>query len=452
MFIKTIKDKGDEVIASLNKRAVVIVGRAYNSFDKGVNLNIPKKLADLGVISLPMDFLPIENSAVKQDWPNMYWRAGQRILSAAKIIRSNPLLHAVYIGNFSCGPDSFIIKFFEEEMSGKPYLHLELDAHSADAGAITRCEAFLDSIENTEVKGQGSGVRTSEEKLLITISQKKRTVFMPRMSDHSLAVAAAFEHCGIAAEVLPESSGETVDLGKKYVSGKECYPCAVTTGDMIKKIMEPGFDPDRSAFFMPSGAGPCRFGQYNVFHRLVIEDLRLDNLPVFSPNQDENFYDHLKIAGNDFAMRSWKGITAIGLLQKCLHQTRPYEKEKNVSDEIYAMHLTKAYDSLRGADGGIDAVLKRAKVDFENIPRNKDKKPLIAIVGEIFVRSNRFSNEDLVRKIEDVGGEAYLAPVEEWIYYINLMGLRQGLDKKRLVWYDYSSVKEVLSKEDRAQI
>ena len=187
-----------------------------------------------------------------------------------KIIRAHPLLHAVYIGNFSCGPDSFIIKYFEEEMSGKPYLHLELDAHSADAGAITRCEAFLDSIENTEVRGPGSGVRVGR-KLLITNSQIKRTVFIPHMSDHAFALAGAFEYCGRAAEVLPESSGETVDLGKKYVSGKECYPCAVTTGDMIKKIMEPGFDPDRSAFFMPSGAGPCRFGQYNVFHRLVIE-------------------------------------------------------------------------------------------------------------------------------------------------------------------------------------
>ena len=166
-------------------------------------------------------------------------------------------------------------------MSGKPYLHLELDAHSADAGAITRCEAFLDSIENTKTGDSG------------TLPQKKksnghfsaeRTIFLPRMSDHAFAVAAAFEYCGIAAEVLPESTSETVDIGKKYVSGKECYPCAVTTGDMVKKIMEPGFDPDRSAFFMPSGAGPCRFGQYNVFNRLVIKDLGLDNVPVFSPN------------------------------------------------------------------------------------------------------------------------------------------------------------------------
>ena len=442
-FIRAIKDKGHEIISSLKKQAVVIAGRAYNSFDRGVNLDVPKKLADLGVISLPMDFLPDENSAVKQDWPNMYWRAGQRILSAAKIIRANPLLHAVYIGNFSCGPDSFIIKFFDEEMSGKPYLHLELDAHSADAGAITRCEAFLDSIENQvqspKLKVQGKRTISNHPPLVTRYS--KRTIFIPRMSDHAFALAAAFEHCGIAAEVLPESSGDTVDLGKKYVSGKECYPCAVTTGDMVKKIMDPGFNPDRSAFFMPSGSGPCRFGQYNVFHRLVIKDLGLDNVPVFSPNQDEKFYEHLNIAGKDFALRSWKGITAVGLLQKCLHETRPYEKEEGVSGRVYARHLNRAYNSLRGADGDIEAVLKNARADFENIPKNKDNKPLVGIVGEIFVRSNRFSNEDLARKIEKFGGEAYLTPTSEWIYYINLMGLRRVLIKK-----DWSAMITLLSK------
>ena len=439
-FTKKIKNKGREILSSLTERTVVITGRAYNSFDRGVNLDIPRKLSDLGVLSLPMDFLPIENSPVNQDWPNMYWKAGQRILSAAKLIRTNPLLYAVHISNFSCGPDSFIIKFFEEEMYGKPYLHLELDAHSADAGVVTRCEAFLDSIGNTKAKAGSDEIPVRKQRYNSHFSTG-RTIFLPRMSDHSLAIAAAFEFCGTAASVLPESSSESVDMGKKYVSGKECYPCAVTTGDMIKKITEPGFTADKSAFFMPSGSGPCRFGQYNVFHRLVMQDLGLENVPVFSPNQDEHFYEQLKSAGRDFAMRSWKGVAAIGLLQKCLHETRPYEKEKNVSDTLYNTYLKKAYDSLRGADGDIESVLKKARVDFENVPLSKGEKPLIGIVGEIFVRSNRFSNEDLGRKIEKLGGEVYLTPVEEWVYYINLMGLRRVLIKK-----DWSAIITLLSK------
>jgi predicted nucleotide-binding protein (sugar kinase/HSP70/actin superfamily) len=59
-----------------------------------------------------------------------------------------------------------------------------------------------------------------------------------------------------------------------------------------------------------------------------------------------------------------------------------------------------------------------------------DRKPLIGIIGEIFVRSHRFSNEDLIKKVEAYGGEVWLAPVEEWIYYVNLMGLKKALLKK----------------------
>jgi predicted CoA-substrate-specific enzyme activase len=434
-FQQEIRNEGEKILSSLKERAVVITGRAYNSFDTGMNLNIPRKLADLGVLSIPMDFLPFTSSDIDRDWPNMYWRAGQRILGAARIVRANPLLNAVYIGNFSCGPDSFIIKFFEEEMSGKPYLHLEIDAHSADAGAITRCEAFLDSVQNQDPSRAQTDRKTDEKRMPLNPAvtrHAKRTFYIPRMSDHALAIAAAFEYCGVDAEVLEESSKDAVDLGRKFVSGKECYPCAVTTGDMVKKILEPGFVSYRSAFFMPSGSGPCRFGQYNIFHRLVIRELGYEDVPVFSPNQDENFYEHLGAVGGDFAMRSWKGIIALELLHKCLHETRPYEIDKGSADAVYDDYLRRACQSIKGADGDIGTLLRNARADFESVRRTGQMKPLIGIVGEIFVRSSRFSNEDLVRKIEALGGEAYLAPVEEWISYVNYTGLRRVLIKKDL--------------------
>ena len=49
----------------------------------------------------------------------MYWRSGQRILKAAKFIKNSVNLYTIYIGNFSCGPDSFILKYFKEEMGEK---------------------------------------------------------------------------------------------------------------------------------------------------------------------------------------------------------------------------------------------------------------------------------------------------------------------------------------------
>lgn len=437
-FFSAVRGKGSEVLSSLDRRAIVIVGRSYSAFDGGVNLTIPKKLADIGVLSLPMDFLPLEEYRIGETWPNMYWRSGQRILKAARFVRENPNLYPIFIGNFSCGPDSFILKYFENEMKGKPFLHIEIDEHSADAGAITRCEAFLDSIDNQRTSvgfGRPDSHRevTSPKKAsgrLARVSGSRKIVYIPRMADHSLALAAAFEKCGLDAEVLPESDREAVDLGRRYVSGKECYPCTVTTGDMLKKVFSPDFRPETSAFFMPSGSGPCRFGQYNVFHRIVLDEIGYGDVPILSPNQDAGFYKDLGIIGKDYSLHAWKGIVAVELLSKCLRETRPYEKEKGASDYLYGEHLRKVHLSLRGADGRLETTLEQARRDFENLPVYREKKPLIGIVGEIFVRSHAFSNEDLIRKIEALGGEAWLAPVEEWIYYVNLMGLRKALIKK----------------------
>ncbi len=431
-FFKDIKSKGKEALSSIKDKTIVIVGRPYNAFDSGVNLEIPKKLADLGVPSIPMDLLPIEEIGIYEDWPNMYWRSGQRILQAAKFIRSHPHLYAIYIGNFSCGPDSFILKFFDEEMAGKPYLYLEIDEHSAAAGAITRCEAFIDSIANRKPETTDKKIekRFSHQSLGLGNGHRKRTVYIPRMSDHAFAIAAAFERSGMDAEVLPESDKTSADVGRQYVSGKECYPCTVTTGDMVKKVLEPGFESSRSAFFMPSGTGPCRFGQYNVFQRFVLDKLGYKDVPIFTPNQDTTFYSDLGAIGKDFTKNAWKGIIAYELLKKCLHETRPYEKNEGTADELYDEYMRRLYFSLKRNNIELEEILKDMRRDFEHLPIYKEKKPLIGIIGEIFVRCHRFSNEDLIKKVESLGGEVWLAPVEEWIYYVNLMGLKKAWSRK----------------------
>ncbi len=439
-FERAVKEKGKEVLASVDRKSIVMVGRAYNAMEKGMNLRIPEKLASLGVLSIPMDMLPLEEMRdLKDEWPNMYWRSGQRILRAARYISRNPDLYPLYIGNFSCGPDSFILKYFKRELGEKPFLHIEIDEHSADAGAVTRCEAFLDSIEH---RRDEPPERKAPRRRAAPAGAKRRTVFIPRMADHAYALAAAFERAGVPAEVLPESDRESVDVGMRYVSGKECYPCIVTTGDMVKKTLQPDFRPEESAFFMPSGTGPCRFGQYNVFHTQVLESVGFQNVPVLAPNQDKDFYKELGMLGKDFARDAWYGIVAIELLEKSLRETRPYEKNKGETDLLYGEYLERAYKSLRGMDGAIEDVLVSARRDFEDIPTHDEPKPLIGIMGEIYVRCNRFSNEDLIRKAESLGGEVWLAPVEEWIYYVSLMGLRKALIKK-----DVSAIIDTLLKD-----
>ncbi len=82
---------------------------------------------------------------------------------------------------------------------------------------------------------------------------------------------------------------------------------------------------------MPSGNGPCRFGQYHRFHRLVLDDLGFQHVPIYSPNQDETLYNDLGITGSEFTRLGWQGIVAVDLLMKKLLETRPYVRGKRES-------------------------------------------------------------------------------------------------------------------------
>ncbi|MBM4322997.1 MAG: CoA activase [Deltaproteobacteria bacterium] len=425
-FYQSLLNRGKEILNQIDpdEKAMVIIGRPYNSCDPGVNLEMPKKLKDLGVLAIPMDFLPLDSVKPTKEIQEMYWRYGQKILSAGKIINEDPRLYAVYITNFGCGPDSFINHFYRDLSKGKPHLQLEIDEHSADAGAITRCEAFLDSLKNAK-KTKPNGL----EKEKPTTDRTKK-IYIPYMYDAAYAVAAAFHACGVEAEVIPESNEETLYWGRKLTSGKECYPCILTTGDMVKTVKDPNFDHEKAAFFMPSGNGPCRFGQYHRFHRLVLDDLGFHHVPIYAPNQDETLYNDLGIMGSQFSRLAWQGIVAVDLLMKKLLETRPYEKEKGRGNQIYAESLNRVCEAIRTGND-LREVLHRSLESFAKVEvESPGTKPLIGIVGEIYVRLNRFSNEEVVRKIEQFGGEAWMAPMTEWVLYVNTISKKRSLQKK----------------------
>ncbi len=147
-FTQRYAQAGREALETLlqsNEPGMVLVGRPYNTHDAGVSLAVARKLRDqYGVNVLPVDALPIDNIDIDEVNNNMYWAYGRRILAAGRLVSRHPNLHIIYVTNFKCGPDSFI-KTFIRPASNKPFLTLQFDGHSNDAGMMTRCEAYLDS-------------------------------------------------------------------------------------------------------------------------------------------------------------------------------------------------------------------------------------------------------------------------------------------------------------------
>lgn len=417
-FQRRLQARGKEVLAELGpeEKAIVVIGRAYNTCDPGANLEIPRKLNKMGVRCIPMDFLPLDSVRLPEDWVNMYWRYGQKILSACEIVADDSRLFPMYLTNFGCGPDSFVHKFFRERLGAKPCLVIEVDEHSADAGMITRCEAFMDSLEHASERAVGA----KHYRKVDIDHGTHRTVMIPNMSAHADVLAAAFQSCGMSSEVLPPQDEETLEWGRQFTTGKECFPCIVTTGDMVKFVKRPDFDRDKYAFFMGGSGGPCRFGQYNALQRMVLDQLGYPDVPIYAPNQASSFYDDIGIVGRKLLEQGWKGIVAIDMLEKALRETRPYELAKGSTDDAFEQSVRIVSDAV-AKEADLVSALKECRKLFEKVPVDRSvEKPIIGYVGEFYVRANAFSNQDVIRKIEELGGEVWAAPLLEWFLYRNV--------------------------------
>ncbi len=445
-FDQHLIDMGRETLDNLtpDQKACVIVSRPYNGCDPGVSLDLPRKLRHMNVLAIPMDFLDLQQAPISEPelQKDMYWKYGQRILRAAHIIREDPRLNAIYLSNFSCGPDSFIITLFKELMTKtdalgnetrKPALVLEIDEHSADAGVVTRLEAFHESLKAVESR------RKKQEELAVYQRESnpyspwksswgdcsERKMYIPWMGDCAYGLAAAFRHCGQPAEVLPIGDEETLKWGRQYTSGKECLPCIITTGDMLKKINQPGFEPDKTAFFMPASSGPCRFGQYNCLQRLILKQVGHNgDVPIVAPNQDSSFYQAFKRFRKDPTRQAFYGIAATDILYKALLKARPYEVSPGTADETYQRCLDRVCETIEASEDlqSLINTMEACAADWEKLPMDRSvRRPIVNVVGEIYVRNHTFANQDLVRQLEELGAEVCLPGFDEWLFYTNIV-------------------------------
>jgi predicted nucleotide-binding protein (sugar kinase/HSP70/actin superfamily) len=385
---------------------------------------------------VPVDMLDLSGFNIFKNYRNMYWPNGQKMIAAAQYVAQHENMHAVYISNFRCGPDSFIWHYITEELKCKPFLHLEVDEHSADAGMVTRIEAFLDSLRGSEMNAR-KDVEIFRPRPSPASPQKDRVLYFPYMNDGAYMIAAAARSCGIPSEVLPKQTDEDLAIGRKYTSSKECFPMICTTGSFVKKLQEPGADPSKISFFMPDHNGPCRFGQYNQFHRVLFDRLGYRDAELITPSNDTSYQDVAGEHGQKFRINAWKGFIVADYLRKIHRETRPYELNKGETDNLYNISLKKLENCVENGCGGLHEKISEIAHQFKAIRTDKSvRRPVVSIIGEIFMRDNAPCNGNLSNRLEELGVEVVVAPFSEWIYYSTYRFTRDSKwknDKKGII-------------------
>jgi predicted CoA-substrate-specific enzyme activase len=434
-----------------HKLGVVIISRAYMSQDSGANLGIAEKLAQLDVIPIPMDFLPLTSISSKKYSDRPYWAYESKMLAAADIVAANPQLYGLILTNFGCGPNSFIINELEDVMGGKPLGQLEIDEHAAEAGLVTRLEAFVDTIQGYAKAGKSSPpvkpldiYRGATAKV-----NAAKTLILPNMSPHAAVIAAAMRANGVNAVPLPEPDERNLLYSNQYTSGTECLPYRVTLGDFLRFYKEDGHNLKDVEGFMSGSFGPCRLGKYSIEQIRILKEIGYD-LSIITTVSNSAYRD-LNL-GPGFERLAWKSIVAVDSLQRLLWRVRPYEKEAGAADQLFKVYIEKLA-TLVAAKAVLQPALKQAAAEFgDQIDRTLPRRPLVGINGEIYLRSNSFSNKNLVKTCEKAGLEVVVSPMGEWFKYVSHRNLEDAVKDRKIKKMIVSYIKKSIQSGDERAI
>ncbi len=261
----------------------------------------------------------------------------------------------------------------------------------------------------------------------------EKTLLIPNMAPFPCRLlAASFRAMGVNAVLMETYKG--LHLGKQHTSGKECFPCQITLGDVLVHLQEEkerlgeAFRGENYAYFMPEAGGPCRFGMYNKLHRLVLDQFEdFQDVPIVYLSS-ENSYRTADIMAPEkasvFRKLSYTAIVVADILDRTVWRVRPYELRPGLTDQFMETALQAMENVI--FESGTEPDYERIYNLLEDIVAttasfmdpDAPRRPRIGVVGEIYLRTHPDSNQNIIRQLEQCGAEVVDASLAEWINYV----------------------------------
>ncbi len=423
----------EEVRSNPDRVYIALLGRPYNAFTRDANMGIPRKFTSQGVTLIPFDMIYEDDAEIP---PNNYWYFGQQNMKAVQQVKKTGNLYQTWVSNFSCAPDSFLLHYVRWLMGQKPYLVLEIDSHTADAGLDTRVEAFLDIVESYRRHVQPAPDKPFRRRYSIALKEEFCDVVdhktgrrldirdpqvhlvWPSMGDLSTEVMdAAARRQGIASTHLPLPDVHSTQLARNVASGKECIPALLVLGSILKffKEHEPNKGDDVYVVFVPSTLGPCRTGQYHVFFDRLFEEMGWENVVLLVANS-ENSYREL---GSTFNQDVWRALVLGDYFTDMRTSLRLLARDPAAAMAVFEWVWRDVKEALTAGPKELDRALVSAANRLARIPRKGrlEDLPKVLIVGEIYVRRDNFSVDEICEALISKGIYPKVTGVTEWFHY-----------------------------------
>ena len=426
--------------------AVVLLGRPYMVLTEQLNNNIPDIFGGLGIKAFYQDMLPINDYPVDEGLDDllksMPWHYASKMMKAARYLTETKGLYPVLITAFKCAPDSFVTDYFQQllDSASKPYLILQIDEHDSSVGYETRVEAAVRSFRNHYLEGNKIQKKQTFRisRPLYKLKSDKIVLFPNWDQIAGRFLAANLRRHGFETHLLDHSQ---LGIQKAMATNSgQCLPLNIIAHDYIDYIGKNGLDPSGTILWMTETVLSCNIRMYPQYIKTILES-HGNGLEKASVYSGEVAHTEISV---DVTRYAYFAYMISGLLRRTGCKLRPYEVNKGETDAVLA-DATEILEYAFEGNESIDRALTRIIPQFESINIRKERKPLVAIFGDFFVRDNDIMNQDLIHTIEKYGGEALSTPYSEFYKLIagNVMR-RRSVDTGRLQIAAYRAILQVM--------
>ena len=130
---------------------IAVIGHPYLLYDELINHRLIHRLERANNKVLTPEMLTAEElqSAIARLVGRAYWTYEEEVVGAGEHYLGSGTDGVIGIMAFGCGPDSVMMDMVQRRaarLRATPFMSLTLEEHTAEAGVVTRLEAFLDMI------------------------------------------------------------------------------------------------------------------------------------------------------------------------------------------------------------------------------------------------------------------------------------------------------------------
>jgi predicted nucleotide-binding protein (sugar kinase/HSP70/actin superfamily) len=180
-----------------------------------------------------------------------------------------------------------------------------------------------------------------------------------------------------------------------------------------------------SAYFMPGAGGPCRFGQYNVFSRRLIERHRIPDAAVLTLNASNGYMG----LGDRFTLPAWRAIIISDVMYEIWSTLLAAAEDRESAIQKFTQEWEGLVSVIHLSWKRIRSQIESAAQRLSRIPLKMpyDEIPKISLIGEIYVRNDPIALQNLVEKMADRGFIVRTSQTSEWVKYVDWL-IKSGIE------------------------